>query len=56
MLSGCIYRVLVADARRGLKDIAAGHTQAADTAIAALQRLRGAARKGSAKDNARKRG
>src|SRR6185312_3268974 len=43
MLSGCIYMVLVDDARRGLEDIAAGRTQTADTAIAALPaRRRGA--------------
>ncbi len=37
-----IHLLLLDDARRGLADIAAGRTQAADTAIAALQKSRAA--------------
>ena len=57
-----IHLLLIADARRGLEDIAAGRTQDADSAIAKLQQRRaravGAAGKGSAKAAraARKRG
>lgn len=57
-----IHLLLIDDARRGLEDIAAGRTQAADLAIAQLQkrraRSRDAAGKGSVKaaPAARKRG
>lgn len=37
-----IHLLLIADARRGLEDIAAGRTQDADGAIATLQRRRAA--------------
>jgi prevent-host-death family protein len=39
-----IHLLLIDDARRGLADIAAGRTQDADAAIAALQARRGRAR------------
>lgn len=39
-----IHLLLIEDARRGLADIAAGHTEDADTAIAALQKRRAAKR------------
>ena len=38
------YLLLIDDARRGLADAAAGRTQEADAAIAALQRRRAAAK------------
>jgi prevent-host-death family protein len=44
-----IHLLLIDDARRGLADIAAGRTQEADTAIAALQKRHGAARKSPAR-------
>lgn len=40
-----IHLLLIDDARRGLADVAAGRTQEADRAIAALQKRRAAARK-----------
>jgi prevent-host-death family protein len=40
-----IHLLLIDDARRGLEDVAAGRTQEADTAIAALQKRRVAAKK-----------
>lgn len=48
-----IHLLLLDDARRGLADIEAGHTQAADAAIAQLQQRRAAAATGQA---AKKRG
>jgi prevent-host-death family protein len=44
-----IHLLLIDDARRGLADVAAGRTQEADTAVAALQKRRGAARKSPAR-------
>ena len=44
-----IHLLLIEDARRGLEDVVAGRTQEADTAIAALQKRRGAARKSPAR-------
>jgi antitoxin (DNA-binding transcriptional repressor) of toxin-antitoxin stability system len=44
-----MHRLLIDDARRGLEDVAAGRTQQADAAIAALQKRRGAARKSAAR-------
>jgi prevent-host-death family protein len=40
-----IHLLLIDDARRGLADVAAGRTQEADAAIAALQKRRATARK-----------
>ena len=40
-----IHLLLMDDAQRGLADVAAGRTQDADAAIAALQKRRAAARK-----------
>ena len=57
-----IHLLLIDDARRGLADIAAGRTQDADAAIAALQARRAGAPTAGAKGNvktggaARKRG
>ena len=48
-----IHLLLIDDARRGLADIEAGRTEAADAAIARLQRRRAAASTGQV---ARKRG
>ena len=42
-----IHLLLIADAQRGLADIAAGHTFEADAAVSQLQRRREAAAKGS---------
>jgi len=44
-----IHLLLIDDARRGLADVAAGRTQEADAAIAALQKRGGAARKSPAR-------
>ena len=44
-----IHLLLIEDARRGLEDVVAGRTQDADTAIAALQKRRAAARKSPAR-------
>jgi len=44
-----MHRLLIDDARRGLEDVAAGRTQEADAAIAALQKRRVAARKSPAR-------
>ncbi|RPH65971.1 MAG: type II toxin-antitoxin system Phd/YefM family antitoxin [Burkholderiales bacterium] len=44
-----IHLLLIDDARRGLADVVAGRTQEADTAIAALQKRRAAARRSPAR-------
>ena len=44
-----IHLLLIEDARRGLADVAAGRTQEADAAIAALQERRAAAGKSPAR-------
>ena len=44
-----IHLLLIDDARRGLADVAAGRTQEAGAAIAALQKRRAAARKSPAR-------
>lgn len=48
-----IHLLLIDDARRGLADVASGRTQDADSAIAALQRRRAAAKKSSARTSRR---